>query len=90
MSFFDYSGMYLINFIIHRETLSDLQTHLRELTEDHRRKSQALSLDQRCMGSRQKLGSHDDAIRSQTDRNLKLTGTLRNASRFLENSTVAK
>ena len=29
-----------------RETLSELQTHLRELTEDHTRKSQALSLDQ--------------------------------------------
>ena len=29
-----------------RETLSELQTHLRELTEDHARKSQALSLDQ--------------------------------------------
>ena len=33
-------------FFASRETLSDLQTHLRELTEDHARKAQALSLDQ--------------------------------------------
>ena len=30
-----------------RETLSDLQQHLKDLTDDHQRKSQALSLDQR-------------------------------------------
>ena len=42
---------------------------------------QALSLDQRCIDARSRLPTHDVAIRSQTDRNLKLTGTLRNTSR---------
>ena len=42
------------------------------------------------MGVREKMPTHDQAIRSQTDRNLKLTGTLRNTSRFLENSTAMK
>ena len=45
---------------------------------------------QRCMGVREKMPTHDHAIKSQTDRNLKLTGTLRNTSRFLENSTAMK
>ena len=73
-----------------RETLTELHTHLQELKEDHKRKSQAHSLDQRCVGVRNRLDSHDLAIRSQTDKNMKLTGTLRDKTRFLENSTVVK
>ena len=73
-----------------RETLSDLQNHLKDLTEDHTRKSQALSLDQRCVDARARLVTHDHAVGSQTDRNFKLTGTLRSPKRFLENSNVKK
>ncbi len=32
-----------------RETDSELEQHLKDLTDDHNRKSQALSLDQRCV-----------------------------------------
>ena len=75
---------------IFRELLTDLTTRLNELTEDHQRKSQALSLDNKCMGVREKLPSHDFQVSNQCERNMKLTGTLRNASRYLENSTVVK
>ncbi len=44
----------------------------------------------RCVDARARLPTHDQAVRSQTDRNMKLTGALRRTSRFLENSTVAK
>ena len=73
-----------------RETLSELQQHLRDLEDDRERKSQALSLDQRCADARKRLKTHDSAVASQTDRNMKMTGTLRKTQRFLENSTVAK
>ena len=76
--------------IFFRELLTDLTTRLNELTEDHTRKSQALSLDNKCMGVREKLPSHDFQVSNQCERNMKLTGTLRNASRYLENSTVVK
>ena len=42
------------------------------------------------MGVREKLPSHDSQVKNQCERNMKLTGTLRNASRYLENSTVVK
>ena len=80
----------IINLVIIRELLTELTTRLNELTEDHQRKSQALSLDNKCMGVREKLPSHDCQVKNQCDRNMKLTGTLRNSSRFLENSTVVK
>lgn len=70
--------------------MTDLQQHLRDLEDDLSRKSLALSLDQRCFDERNKLKSHDLALRSQTDKNLKLTGSLRKTERFLENSTVTK
>ena len=76
--------------IFYREVLTELTTRLNELTEDHQRKSQALSLDNKCMGVREKLPSHDSQVKNQCERNMKLTGTLRNASRYLENSTVVK
>ncbi len=44
----------------------------------------------RCVDTRSRLPTHDQAVRSQTDRNMKLTGALRRTARFLENSTVAK
>ena len=65
--------------------MTDLQGRLKDLKDDHGHKSLALSLDNKCMGVRQRLGSSDVA---QSDKNLKLTGTLRNTARFLENSTV--
>ena len=68
-----------------RETMTDLQGRLKDLKDDHHQKSLAFSLDQKCMGVRERLGSSNT---SQTDKNLKLTGTLRNTARFLENSTV--
>lgn len=68
--------------------MTELQQRRKDLSDDHQRKSQAFSLDQKCMGVREKLGGVAAAT-SQTDRNLKLTGTLRNTSRFLENSTVS-
>jgi len=67
-----------------------LHQHLRDLEDDHARKRQALALDQRCVDARQRLGNHDHAVKSQTDRNVRLTGALRKTQRFLENSTVAK
>ena len=73
-----------------RELLTELSIRHNELKEDHQRKSQALSLDTKCMGVRDKLPCHDSQVKNQCDRNAKLTGTLRNASRFLENSTVCK
>ena len=86
----DFFLNYLPIFNIFRELLTDLTTRLNELTEDHQRKSQALSLDNKCMGVREKLPSHDFQVSNQCERNMKLTGTLRNASRYLENSTVVK
>ena len=73
-----------------RELLTELSIRHNELKEDHQRKSLALSLDTKCMGVRDKLPSHDSQVKNQCDRNVKMTGTLRNASRFLENSTVCK
>ena len=73
-----------------REVLTELQVRQNELKEDHQRKSLALSLDNKCMGVRDKLPSHEAQVKNQCERNMKLTGTLRNASRYLENSTVAK
>ncbi|XP_059088321.1 tektin-B1-like [Tigriopus californicus] len=73
-----------------RETLSSLQAHLRDLNEDFNRKSQALSIDQRCVDIRDRLKTHDQTIKNQTERNMKLAGTLRKTQRYLENSTVAK
>ena len=80
----------MLSSFISRETLSTLQAHLRDLTEDHERKCQALSLDQRCVDARSRLRSHEDLMRNQTDKNLKLAGTLRKTQRFLENSNVVK
>ena len=71
---------------IFRELMTELQARLKELTDDHKRKSQAFSLDQRCMGVREQLSK--DNLRPKTEGNLKLTGTLRDTSRFLENSTA--
>ena len=65
--------------------MTDLQARLKDLQDDHAHKSLALSLDQKCMGVRDRLPS---AYTTQSDKNLKLTGTLRNTARFLENSTV--
>ena len=77
-------------FAVCRELLTELQIRQNELKEDHQRKSQALSLDTNCMGIREKLPSHESQVKNQCDKNMKLTGTLRNASRYLENSTVVK
>lgn len=88
LTLFDHD--YMSNFAPCRETLSDLQQHLHDLKDDHMRKSQALSLDQRCVDARSKLLTHDPSVQSQTERNMKLTGTLRKTSRFLENSTVVR
>ena len=66
--------------------MTELQARLKDLTDDHARKSQAYSLDQRCMGVRERLSK--DNLRTKSEANLKLTGTLRNTSRFLENSTA--
>ena len=73
-----------------RELLTELSTRHNELTEDHQRKSLALSLDTKCMGVRDKLPCHDSQVQNQCDKNVKKTGTLRNATRFLENSTVCR
>ena len=66
--------------------MTELQARLKDLTDDHARKSQAFSLDSRCMGVRERLSK--DNLRPKTEGNLKLTGTLRDTSRFLENSTA--
>jgi hypothetical protein len=47
-------------------------------------------LDQKCVGVRQQLASHDFGVNSMTDKNLKLTGTLRKSTRYLENSVASK
>lgn len=73
-------------YLIFRELMTELQARLKELTDDHARKSQAFSLDSRCMGVREQLSK--DNLRPKSEGNLKLTGTLRNTSRFLENSTA--
>jgi len=73
-----------------RETLTELEAHLHKLEEDHKNKQLALSLDQRCMDTRKRLGNHDREVKSQFDRNQKLTGILRQNTRFLENSKHAK
>ena len=39
-----------ICFVFRRETLSELQQHLHDLTDDHTRKSQALSLESALRG----------------------------------------
>jgi len=73
-----------------RETLTELEAHLHKLEEDHKNKQLALSLDTRCMDTRKRLTSHDSEVTGQTDRNQKLTGILRQNTRFLENSKHAK
>jgi len=73
-----------------RETLTELEAHLHKLEEDHKNKQLALSLDTRCMDTRKRLTSHDSEVSGQTDRNQKLTGILRQNTRFLENSKHAK
>jgi len=73
-----------------RETLTELEAHLHKLEEDHQNKQLALSLDTRCMDTRKRLSSHDSEVAGQTDRNQKLTGILRQNTRFLENSKHAK
>jgi len=73
-----------------RETLTELEAHLHKLEEDHRNKQLALSLDTRCMDTRKRLGNHDREVGGQFDRNQKLTGILRQNTRFLENSKHAK
>ena len=66
--------------------MTELQARLEDLTADHKRKSQAFSLDHRCMGVREQLSKNN--LRPKSEGNQKLTGTLRNTSRFLENSTA--
>ena len=66
--------------------MTELQARLKDLTDDHARKSQAYSLDTRCEGVRERLTR--DNLQTKSENNLKLTGTLRNTSRFLENSTA--
>jgi len=73
-----------------RETLTELEAHLHKLEEDHKNKQLALSLDSRCMDTRKRLGCHDSEINSGYDRNQKLTGILRQNTRYLENSKHAK
>lgn len=73
-----------------RETLTELEAHLHKLEEDHKNKQLALSLDTRCMDTRKRLSNHDSEVSSQYDRNQKLTGILRQNTRFLENSKHAK
>lgn len=73
-----------------RETLTELEAHLHKLEEDHKNKQLALSLDSRCMDTRKRLGCHDMEISSGHDRNQKLTGILRQNTRYLENSKHAK
>merc|ERR1719489_276943 len=68
-----------------RETLTELEAHLHKLEEDHKNKQLALSLDTRCMDTRKRLSNHDSEVSSQYDRNQKLTGILRQNTRFLEN-----
>merc|ERR1719187_2614307 len=73
-----------------RETLTELEAHLHKLEEDHKNKQLALSLDTRCMDTRKRLSNHDTEVSSQYDRNQKLTGILRQNTRYLENSKHAK
>merc|ERR1711962_336142 len=73
-----------------RETLTELEAHLHKLEVDHKNKQLALSLDTRCMDTRKRLSNHDSEVSSQYDRNQKLTGILRQNTRFLENSKHAK
>ena len=37
----------------------------------------------RCMDTRKRLGNHDAAVKSQFDRNQKLTGILRQNTRYI-------
>jgi len=73
-----------------RETLTELEAHLHKLEEDHRNKQLALALDTRCMDTRKRLGCHDNEISAGYDKTQKLTGILRQNTRYLENSKHAK
>merc|ERR1711963_502189 len=73
-----------------RETLTELEAHLHKLEEDHKNKQLALALDTRCMDTRKRLGCHDTEVASGYDKNQKLTGILRQNTRYLENSKHAK
>jgi tektin-2 len=73
-----------------RETLTELEAHLHKLEEDHKNKCLALALDTQCVDIRKKLVNHDAGINKGFDRNQKLTGILRQNTRFLENSKHAK
>jgi len=73
-----------------RETLTELEAHLHKLEEDHRNKQLALALDTRCMDTRKRLGCHDNEITAGYDKTQKLTGILRQNTRYLENSKHAK
>merc|ERR1712226_982122 len=73
-----------------RETLTELEAHLHKLEEDHRDKQLALALDTRCMDTRKRLGCHDNEISAGYDKTQKLTGILRQNTRYLENSKHAK
>merc|ERR1712226_899570 len=73
-----------------RETLTELEAHLHKLEEDHRNKQLALALDTRCMDTRKRLGCHDNEISAGFDKTQKLTGILRQNTRYLENSKHAK
>merc|ERR1712172_21814 len=73
-----------------RETLTELEAHLHKLEEDHRNKQLALALDTRCMDTRKRLTSHDSEITAGYDKTQKLTGILRQNTRYLENSKHAK
>jgi len=73
-----------------RETLTELEAHLHKLEEDHKNKQLALALDTRCMDTRKRLGCHDNEISAGYDKTQKLTGILRQNTRYLENSKHAK
>merc|ERR1712226_1325446 len=73
-----------------RETLTELEAHLHKLEEDHKNKQLALALDTRCMDTRKRLGCHDNEISAGFDKTQKLTGILRQNTRYLENSKHAK
>merc|ERR1712198_429399 len=72
-----------------RETLTELEAHLHKLEEDHKNKQLALALDTRCMDTRKRLGCHDNEISAGYDKTQKLTGILRQNTRYLENSKHA-
>merc|ERR1711936_526559 len=73
-----------------RETLTELEAHLHKLEEDHKNKQLALALHSRCMDTRKRLGCHDNEISAGYDKTQKLTGILRQNTRYLENSKHAK